>query len=75
MGKTRRNQKIQQCGVMNAKERLGSSENVPTDGGILGSLLHAVPVPLPGYLYRWMEAAALDSALRGDGILTAMVLQ
>ena len=30
-----------------ATARLGSSENVPTDGGILGSLLHAVPVPLP----------------------------
>ena len=31
--------------LLSATARLGSSENVPTEGGILGSLLQAVPVP------------------------------
>ena len=32
---------------LSATARLGSSETVPTQGGIHGSLLQAVPVPLP----------------------------
>ena len=40
-----RHDTIQLLDEKSATARWGSSKNVPTEGGIRGSLLHAVPVP------------------------------